>query len=146
MTYSELVKAVKKTAKTCNAQAVTDHLAVEFDVLGEAEGAFYVEFTKGSVSVEPYEYYDYDIRIRTDANTLLAILSGDLEPERALLEGHLTAEGRLDRIALFGKALKKPEAKRIAKKPEAKKITKRPAAKAIGKKPEAGKIAMKKAK
>ena len=109
MTYAELVKAVRKTAKTCNAKEVTDHLAVEFDVLGEAEGAFYVEFTKGSVSVEPYEYYDYDIRIRTNAQTLLAIMNGDLEPECALLDGHLSAEGRVDKLATFSKALKKPE-------------------------------------
>lgn len=143
MTYSELVKAVKKTVKTCNAKEVTDHLAVEFDVLGEAEGAFYVEFTKGSVSVEPYEYYDYDVRIRTGADTLLEIIGGKLAPEQALMEGRLTAEGRVDKLALFGRALKTMEAKQIAKKPEAKKITKRPAAKAIGKKPEAKAIGKK---
>ena len=33
---------------------------MEFEIEGEAEGAFYVELLDGKVDVEPFEYYDRD--------------------------------------------------------------------------------------
>ena len=60
MTYENLVKEAKKAVKTVDLKTIKEHLAVEFDIEGKGEGAFYVEFTSDKVEVEPYEYYDHD--------------------------------------------------------------------------------------
>ncbi|MCR5546323.1 MAG: SCP2 sterol-binding domain-containing protein [Lachnospiraceae bacterium] len=153
MTYAELVKQVKKTIKISDKELAKNHFAVEFDIQGDGEGAFYVEFLNGKVDVEPYEYYDYDIRIRTDAQTALELTGGTLDFEKALLDGRLSAEGKVDRLASLGMALKhdskkiekKPEPKKLSKKAEPKKISKKPASKSIGTKKATKSIASKKA-
>lgn len=153
MTYAELVKQVKKNIKVSDKNMAKNHFAVEFDVYGEGEGAFYVEFSDGKVDVEPYEYYDYDIRIRTDAQTALQLTGGTLNFEKALLDGRLSAEGKVDRLANLGQVLKKDSKKiskkaepnKIAKKAEPKKISKKPAAKTIGTKKATKAIGAKKA-
>ena len=115
MTYAQLVKQVKKNVKVSEKSLTKGHFAVEFDISGEGEGAFYVEFNDGKVDVEPYEYYDYDIRIRTDAQTALKLTEGSLDFEKALLDGKLSAEGKVDRLANLSRVMKK-DAKQIGKK------------------------------
>ena len=60
MTYEDLVAFIGKNVKKTEAKKIKNHIAVEFDIYGEGEGAFYVEVNEGAVSVEPYEYYDRD--------------------------------------------------------------------------------------
>jgi len=133
MTYANLVKEAKKAVRTVDVKTIKEHLAVEFDIEGKGEGAFYVEFTGESVEVEPYEYYDHDFRVRTDADTALAILSGETDPEAAKAEGKLVVEGNVDKLALLKKLLvnEGPEkkTKAAAKKPVPKKVAKKPATK-----------------
>ena len=142
MTYAELVKQVKKNVKTLDASAAKQHLAVEFDIIGEAEGAFYVEFSDGKVDVEPFEYYDYDIRIRTDAQTALDLTAGRLSFEKAAADQKVVAEGNTKVLASIGRTVKK-DTKKIAKKAEPKKIAKKTEPKKIAKKVEPKKIAKK---
>ena len=150
MTYENLVKEAKKAVKTVDVKTIKEHLAVEFDIEGKGEGAFYVEFSANKVEVEPYEYYDHDFRIRTDAATALAILKGEVCPKKALEDGKLVAEGDAGKIDLLAKHLElsdKPATKKApAKKPAAKKETakkaapaKKTTAKAAAKKEEAPK-------
>ena len=131
MTYAELVKQVKKTAKVSDKSLAKEHFAIEFDIYGEAEGAFYIEFMDGKVDVEPYEYYDYDIRIRTDAQTALELIAGKLDFEKALLNGRLSAEGNVNRLASLGQALKH-DAKKVSTKKASKSIATKKATKSIG--------------
>lgn len=42
MTYEELVKKVKKVVEKIDKGAVKEHAAIEIDIEGEGEGAFYV--------------------------------------------------------------------------------------------------------
>ncbi|MCR5755603.1 MAG: SCP2 sterol-binding domain-containing protein [Acetatifactor sp.] len=131
MTYANLVKEAKKAVKTVDAKTIKEHLAVEFDIEGKGEGAFYVEFSGNGVEVEPYEYYDHDFRVRTDAETALAILNGELDPEKAKAEGKFVVEGNVDRVSLLKDLLKNAEpekkTKTTAKKPVPKKVAKKPA-------------------
>lgn len=146
MTYENLVKEAKKAIKTVDVKTIKEHLAVEFDIEGKGEGAFYVEFTSSKVEVEPYEYYDHDFRIRTDADTAIAILKGEQCPVCALKDGKIAVEGDQAKLGVLAKHLavemeaakpkkapaKKPAAKTAAsaKKPAAKKpAAKKPAAK-----------------
>lgn len=125
MTYENLVKAAKKAIKAVDAKVIKEHLAVEFDIEGKAEGAFYVEFTEKKVELEPYEYYDHDFRVRTDADTAIAILNGEKSPKAAQADGTLRVEGNEYKLGLLEEYLKAEvkEKKPAAKKPAAKKET-----------------------
>lgn len=65
MTYEELVKEVKKNYGALDASNIKEHVAVQFNIEGEAEGAFYVEIADSNVDVEPFEYYDRDAVVTT---------------------------------------------------------------------------------
>ena len=75
MTYEEIVeKAVVAAKKRIGGD---EHIAVQFNIIGEGEGIFYVE-TKGKLlDVQPYEYYDRDVLVIADANTILRIIEGN---------------------------------------------------------------------
>ena len=123
MTYENLVKAAKKAVKPVDVKVIKEHLAVEFDIEGAGEGAFYVEFTEKKVEVEPYEYYDHNFRVRTDADTAVKILSGDVSPVAASEEGKAIVEGDAGKLALLEKYLKAD----VVEKKSTKTATKTPA-------------------
>ena len=76
MTYEQIVDKVKKALKKVDASGVKGHLAVQVDVYGEGEGAFYIEVKDGKVDVQPYEYFDHDLRIRCTAGEIISIVEG----------------------------------------------------------------------
>ncbi len=136
MTYEDIVKKAKQAVKTIDTAAIKEHAAIEVVIEGEGEGAFYVELDTGKAAVEPYEYYDNDCRIRTDADTLAELLSGKLDPVAAALDGKLAVEGDVEKLKTLAANLKAPAKKQpAAKKPAAKKpAAKKPAAKTTAKK------------
>ena len=97
MTYEEIVKKATQAAKKVDTKAVSEHIAVEFDVEGEGEGAFYVELDKGKIRVKPYEYYDNDCRIRGNANDIIDLLEGRSDPTVLYLKGLIRIEGSIDK-------------------------------------------------
>lgn len=137
MTYEELVKSVKDTLGKADASKVKDHVAIQFNVTGEAEGAFYLEVKDGKVVVEPYEYFDRDVLVTAEDKVVADIASGKLGIEKAYLTGKVKAEGNLKKALL----LKDLEFKKAEKKAPAKKA---PAKKAPAKKAPAKKAAAKK--
>lgn len=148
MTYEELVKIAKDTYGTADAGKVKEHVAIQFNVTGEAAGAFYLEVKDGQVFVEPYEYFDRDVLVTAEDKVLADISSGKLGLEKAYLTGKIKAEGNLKKALLLKdlelkKAEKKAPAK-AAKKAPAKKEAKAPA-KAAEKKAPAKKTPAKKA-
>ncbi|MBR3040265.1 MAG: SCP2 sterol-binding domain-containing protein [Lachnospiraceae bacterium] len=152
MTYEELVKLAKNTYEKADASAVKEHVAIQFNVTGEAEGAFYLEVKDGQVAVEPYEYYDRDVIVTADDAVLKDIADGKLGLEKAYLTGKIKAEGNLGKALLLKdvKTAKKAAKKAPAKKAPAKKETakveekKAPAKKAPAKKAAAKKAPAKK--
>ena len=148
MTYEELVKLAKDTYEKADASAVKEHVAIQFNVTGEAEGAFYLEVKDGQVAVEPYEYYDRDVIVTADDAVLKDIADGKLGLEKAYLTGKIKAEGNLGKALLLKdvKTAKKAAKKAPAKKAPAKKETaKAEEKKAPAKKAPAKKAAAKKA-
>ena len=120
MTYEELVKQAKTHYESQDASSIKEHVAIQFNITGEAAGAFYLEIKDGKVSVEPYEYYDRDVIVTTDADVLVKIAEGKMGMEAAYLTGKLKAEGNLGK-ALILKELKKATAKKTACKKTSKK-------------------------
>ena len=100
MTYQELVSKLKDTYQEKDASKISEHLAIQFNIQGEAEGALYLEIANGQLHVEPYEYYDRDILVTTSAADLLA-LAQSLDILEAYQSGKISAEGNLAKALLL---------------------------------------------
>ena len=118
MTYEELVKKLKSNFEGMDAGKIKEHLAVQFNVAGEAEGALYMEIRDGKVMIEPYEYYDRDILVFVETDALLSIADGELTIYDAFKEGKFYAEGNLAKAELLDALSKKVAARKIAEQKE----------------------------
>ena len=127
MNYEKLVQTVKAAFENADASAVKEHVAIQFNVTGEAEGAVYLEANEGKIAVEPYEYFDRDVIVTADGDVIADIAEGKLGIEKAYLTGKIKAEGNLGKALL----LKDVKVKKAVKKAPAKKA---PAKKAAEKK------------
>ena len=95
------------------------HLAVQVNIVGEGQGAFYIELLNGKVYVEPYEYYDRDCIFIITAEDFLAICEGTLDPVAAFTKGKLKIDGSIDKALEFSKIVE--NAKKAKKADDAKK-------------------------
>ena len=93
MTYEELVECARLATKKTQVSKAVGHMAYQFNVKGEAEGAFYIEIDDGKINVEPYEYYDRDIIVVTSADVILQMMEGKLQPMVAYTNEQLTVYG-----------------------------------------------------
>ena len=116
MTYEDLVKQVKDIAEATDASKIQEHVAFQFNIEGEAEGAFYLEVRDGKADVEPYEYHDRDVLITSTADTLLQIMEGKLDPIAAYTLHKIRVEGDLGKALLLKEVVGKKPKKKAAKK------------------------------
>lgn len=117
MTYEELVAKVKGFYQDADAKAVAEHVAVQFNIGGEAEGAYYVEVADGKVAVEPYEYFDRDAIAYTSASVVTEITENKISFADAVSNGSIHVEGNVLKALLLS------EVKVAAKKAVAEKTT-----------------------
>lgn len=103
MTYEELFEKVKETFMKADVSKVKEHLAFQFNITGDAAGAFYAEVKDGELFVEPYEYFDRDAIFICSADTLLKLASGKMDPVFAFTTGKLKVEGSLEKALLVQK-------------------------------------------
>ena len=123
MLYEELVSFVGENLDKNVAKSVEKHIAVEFNIYGEGEGAFYVEVKDGDIVVEPYEYYDRDAKVYVSGEELMKIVSGEKTPEESFAVGSLMVEGDVDAAQELIKLIKKtPSKKTTVKKSAPKKV------------------------
>ncbi|HAL02118.1 MAG TPA: histone [Lachnospiraceae bacterium] len=155
MTYDKIVSYVKKAVAKKDVSKLED-VALQIDVVGEGEGALYVEVKEGKLDVQPYEYYDYTAKLVISADELIAAVDGKADKAAFQIEGDVEKISALVNVitAKAAAAKKAPAKKAAAKKPAAKKApakkapaAKKPAAKktAAADKPAAKKPAAKKA-
>ena len=97
-----------------DAGRIKEHLAIQFNVAGEAEGALYMEIRDGKVMIEPYEYFDRDILVFVETDALLSIADGELTIYDAFKEGKFYAEGNQAKAELLDALSKKTAARKIA--------------------------------
>ena len=134
MKYEEIVAKVKKALAKADASKVDGHLAVQVDVTGEGEGAFYIEVADGKVTVEPYEYYDHDFKVLCDAEEIIAIAEGKKKLGAEVDAGNAYVSRDIEKVAVFDSiavkkaAAKKAPAKKAEKKEAAPKAEKKVAA------------------
>lgn len=101
MKYEELVANVKKAVKKAKVSKTVGHVAYQFNVEGEAEGAFYLEIADGKINVEPYEYYDRDVIIVTSADVIMQMIKGKLQPRVAYTNGQIEVHGNVEQLELL---------------------------------------------
>ncbi len=149
MTYEKIFETTKKTIMKSDVSNIEGHLAVQVDIIGEGEGAFYIELKDKQLFVEPYEYYDHDCKFIISGDDFIKMVNGKLDPVLAYTTGKLKVEGSVDKALEFKNivdAIKKREKKASKAKAEKKTATKKPAAekKTVAKKAEAKPTAEKK--
>jgi hypothetical protein len=117
MTYEKIVEKVTKALAKVDASGVKGHLAVQVDVYGEGEGAFYIEVKEGKVNVQPYEYFDHDLRIRCTGDEIIAIVEGKKRIIEEVAAENIEALRNVSRLEDFdlvfvGKQIKNKAAKK----------------------------------
>lgn len=123
MTYEEIFSKSKEIIMQSDISNIDGHLAVQVDIEGEGEGAFYIELKDHQLFVEPYEYYDRDCKFIITADNFLKLADGSLDAVAAFTLGKLKIEGSIDKALEFKNIVdqaKKP-AKKTVKKTAAKK-------------------------
>ena len=78
--YEQIFQEVKQKFSGTDVSKITDHLAYQFNIVGEGAGSFYVEVKEGQLYIEPYEYYDRDAIFTCKADTLFKIIEGKTDP------------------------------------------------------------------
>ena len=119
MTYEEIVDFTKKKIAKLDASKIEGDLAVQVDVVGEGEGAFYIKVANNQIEVAPFQYFDNDFKIVATAETYQSIL----ELKEALTAA--TLEVKNDKVNVFDELLH--SAKKVTKKAASKTTTKTPA-------------------
>lgn len=97
MTYAEFFADIKSRFMEADVSNITEHLAYQFNIVGEAEGIFYVEVKDGKIYVEPYEYYDRDVIFVAKADVFLKIAEKKLDPVLAFTMQKMKVEGNFDK-------------------------------------------------
>lgn len=135
MTYEEIFEKVKNSLESLSVEDNKEHIAVEFNIYGEGEGAFYAEIENGKIKVEPYEYYDRDVKIIVTGKELFEILEGKKDALESIGNGILIIEGNMQTAEKLLDFLKKPEKKKAVRKTSVKKeTTKKTPSKKVAKK------------
>lgn len=97
MTYAEMFDKIKSMLDNADVSAQREHLRYQFNITGEAAGAFYIEVRDGALYIEPYEYYDRDALFTCTAETLFKLVSGKTDPVAAVMLGRLKVEGSIEK-------------------------------------------------
>lgn len=106
MTYQEVFEKFKNQFKDADVSSIKEHLAYQFNIVGEGAGAFYAEVKDGKVQIEPYEYYDRDALFTCKADVLFKIISGKMDPVVAFTLGKLKVEGSIEKALLLKNMIK----------------------------------------
>ena len=112
MTYEEVFDKTRDDLMRADVSDIREHLAFQFNIVGEGEGAFYVEIRDGRLYVDPYEYYARDALFICRADTLFKIAAGELDPSFAYTIGKIKIRGdvgkalRLKQLAYPGRKLR----------------------------------------
>lgn len=107
MTYSEYFSSVKTEFMGADVSDIQEHLAYQFNIIGEASGIFYVEVKDGELHIEPYEYYGCDAMFTATTETFQAIMTGKLDPVKAFNDQELKVEGDFDKALKLSEIIKR---------------------------------------
>ena len=107
MTYQDMFEQARELLAQADAGSIGEHLAFQFNITGEAAGAFYLEVKEGALSIQPYEYHDRDAAFTCSADTLFRIAQGKADPVAAVMLGKLKVEGNIDKALKLKQLIRK---------------------------------------
>lgn len=135
MTYEEIFSKSKELILKNDISGINEHLAVQVDITGEGEGAFYIELIDGRICVEPYEYHDRDCKLILSGDDFISICDGSLDAVKAFTNGKMKVEGDIDKALKMSEIFKKvkenndPKENNEVKETNAKKSSKKTSSK-----------------
>ncbi|MBQ3164571.1 MAG: SCP2 sterol-binding domain-containing protein [Lachnospiraceae bacterium] len=97
MTYADFFAEIKGKFLEADISGVQEHLAFQFNIIGEGSGIFYVEAKEGQLSIEPYEYFDRDAMFTATGEIFMKIAEGKLDPVMAFTMQKLKVEGNIEK-------------------------------------------------
>lgn len=97
MTYEEIFGKTKKTLTDGDITGFKGDFAVQINIIGEGEGAFYIAYKNNSLDIAPYEYNDRDACLIVSAQDFLKIADGSLNAVTAFMSGRLKVEGSVEK-------------------------------------------------
>ncbi|MDE5834034.1 MAG: SCP2 sterol-binding domain-containing protein [Ruminococcus sp.] len=112
MTYEEIFTKSKELILANDVDGLEGHIAVQINIIGEGEGAFYIELKDGKVYVEPYEYYDRDCIFIVSGKNFIKMCEGKLDAVLAFTTGKLKVEGSIEKALEFNKIVKAVQKKK----------------------------------
>lgn len=107
MTYAEYFASVKTEFMGADVSDISEHLAYQFNIIGEASGIFYVEVKEGKLYIEPYEYYDRDVMFTATVEIFTAIMTGKMDPVLAFTLQKLKVEGNFEKALKLNELIKR---------------------------------------
>ena len=116
MTYSEYFASVKTKFMGADVSDMTEHLAYQFNVMGEGSGIFYVEIKDGQLFIEPYEYFDRHAMFTATTETFTDLITGKLDPVWAFTIGKLKVEGDFEKALKLKEIIDKNKKNKKSKK------------------------------
>lgn len=127
MSYYETFEKLRKALGKVKFENGNRHLAIQVCIKDiDASGIFYIEDFGDRVFAEPYNYYDNDAEIITEASILLKLFEKKLDFENALQDGSISVNGDIDSLKyFFNRIIKVPVKKTTAKKATTKQTTKK---------------------
>lgn len=90
--FSELQKYVLQIDKECFKEI--SHFAFQFEICGEGEGIFYIEYTDNNLYIKPYDYRDYTACFQATADIYIRLFSGKLTISSAIQYGEINVINR----------------------------------------------------
>ena len=137
MTFNDVVNKVKKEFGSADVSNYEDNLAIQVNVTGDGEGAFYTKIENGNLEIEGYDYNDNNAVITGSADDIIKVFSGKLDISKAVEAGKLSIEGDYEKALSIQPQIdnnkKKPAKKTASKSTTAKAATKKTTAKAESK-------------
>ena len=95
--FEDIFDKVKQEFGGADVSNYEDHLALQINITGEGEGAFYAEIKDHALAVEPYTYNDNNAAISATGDDLVKIFSGKLDMQKAVEAGKLSVTGDYDK-------------------------------------------------
>ena len=105
MTYEEIFAKAQSLFGKGDATGFDGDFAIQVNITGEGEGAFYIAYKNGALDIAPYEYHDRDAKLIANAENFLKIAEGELGAVPAFLSGKLKVEGSTEKALELDKLI-----------------------------------------
>lgn len=90
-TFIDNFNEIKQHAICINTNYFTDKssFAFQFEILGEGNGIFYIEYNGNNLIIEPYNYYDHIVNIQASADIIIELILGNIAINDAIRFGDI---------------------------------------------------------